>query len=497
MKPATKTATARPLSAAAAAKARTLFGEGIARHQAGALAEAQALYRQLLKLVPGQADALHMLGVSEFQLGRPAEAARLIAQAIAVAPRNALAHFNHGNALQAQGRLDDARRAFERALQLEPGNADALMNLANVLKEQNDIASALAVYDSLLALQPGHAYATYNKAIALLMQHRYPEAWPLYESRRRCDDKAHRIGTAQPRIAPDWDGQPLAGPLLVLHEQGLGDQVFYAGMLAELIAEGIAVILCVESRLLPLFRRSFPQLTCIARADLAQLGSMLPQPAAQILIGSLGRRYRSERAALSRVRSPYLLADPQHTSALRQQLAAGDRLLCGLSWSSQRSASAAAKSLPLAALAPVLQVASVAKIDFIDLQYGDTRDERQAVQQATGTAIRHLDDIDNLQDIDGLAALISACDLVVTVSNTTAHLAAALGKPVIVLLPWHTPLWYWHLDDDTSPWYPSARLLRQARPGDWTAAINAAAEMLANASASITASATATAAAPA
>ncbi len=477
-----KQAMTRPLTAAAAARARTLFGEGMARHQAGALADAQALYRQLLKLVPGQPDALHMLGVIEFQLGRPADAARLIAQALAAAPGNALAHFNHGNALQAQGRLEDARRAFERALQLEPGNADALMNLANVLKEQNDIASAVAVYDRLLALRPDHAYAAYNKAIALLTQHQYTEGWPLYESRRRCDDAA-RIGTAQPRIAPDWQGQPLAGPLLVLPEQGLGDQVFYAGMLAELVAAGITVILCAEARLLPLFRRSFPQLTCIARADLGQLGSTLPQPAAQILIGSLGQYYRSERAALSRVRSPILLADPQRTAVLRQQLSRPGRLLCGLSWSSQRSASAAAKSLPLAALQPVLQVSGV---DFIDLQYGDTHDERHAMQQATGTEILHLDAIDNTHDIDGLAALISACDIVVTVSNTTAHLAAALGKPVIVLLPWHTPLWYWHLDADTSPWYPSVRLLRQASPGDWATAVNAAATMLAQVPAACT-----------
>ncbi len=468
---------ARPLSAAAAAKARTLFGEGIARHQAGALADAQALYRQLLKLAPGQPDALHMLGVSEFQLGRPADAARLIAQALAIAPGNALAHFNHGNALQAQGRLVDAQRAFERALQLDPGNADALMNLANVLKEQTDIASAVAVYDRLLAQQPDHAYAAYNKAIALLTQHRYSEAWPLYESRRRCDDAAHRIGTALPRIAPDWQGQPLAGPLLVLPEQGLGDQVFYAGMLAELAGEGIDVILCAEARLLPLLRRSFPQLTCIARADLPQLGNTLPQPAAQVLIGSLGQRFRSERAALGRVRSSYLLADQQRTAVLRQQLSRPGRLLCGLSWSSQRSASAATKSLPLTGLRPVLHTAGV---DFIDLQYGDTHDERLAAQQATGATIRHVDEIDNTNEIDGLAALIAACDIVVTVSNTTAHLAAALGKPVIVLLPWHTPLWYWHLDADTSPWYPSARLLRQTRPGDWTAAVNAAAAMLAS-----------------
>jgi ADP-heptose:LPS heptosyltransferase len=94
--------------------------------------------------------------------------------------------------------------------------------------------------------------------------------------------------------------------------------------------------------------------------------------------------------------------------------------------------------------------------------------------------LQKLDDIDNFHDIDALAALVSACDIVVTVSNTTAHLAAALGKPVIVMLPASPSLfWYWHLDRSDSPWYPSAVLLRQNHPGDWGGVIATASAALA------------------
>jgi ADP-heptose:LPS heptosyltransferase len=123
-------------------------------------------------------------------------------------------------------------------------------------------------------------------------------------------------------------------------------------------------------------------------------------------------------------------------------------------------------------------VLQIPGIQFVDLQYGNTQDERLAIKASTGIEIVHLDSIDNQNDIDGLAALIEACDIVITVSNSTAHLSAALGKPTMILLAHHTPLWYWHLDSITSPWYSSATLLRQTEPGQWDSVVDKAALML-------------------
>ena len=108
----------------------------------------------------------------------------------------------------------------------------------------------------------------------------------------------------------------------------------------------------------------------------------------------------------------------------------------------------------------------------MDLQYGDTRAERDSLAADTGIDLLRIDDVDNLHDIDGLAALIEACDLVITVSNSTAHLAAALGKPVWILLADGPGLfWFWHRRREDSPWYPSARLFRQPARGDWPGVI--------------------------
>ncbi len=454
-----------------------LHDKGLALHRAGQLEAARAIYRQILDAAPRHADTLHMLGVLAFQQNDFGNAVDLISQASQLLPASALVHFNLGNALRAVRRLEDAGQAYLQALQLRPDHLEALTNLGNICKEQNRLDEALACYDRILALQPAHALTRYNKSIALLMRGDLAQGWDLYESRTACatTDVNHR-GPTIPRQARDWDGKPLSKPLLVLPEQGLGDQVFYGSMLSDLEATGIESFVCLDERLLPLFRRSFPGLDFASPTQIAGLDPAQHLFGAQTLVGSLGRFYRRNATDLASIRSHYLFADAQATSALRSRIANGNKLICGLSWSSQVAGHGASKSLPLQDLLPVLQVPNV---EFIDLQYGDTLDERVKLETGTGVRLRKLDDIDNKNDIDGLAALISACDLIITISNTTAHLAAALGKPVLILLAHHTPLWYWHADDMTSPWYPTVTLLRQSRPGDWQQPVMTAAQVLA------------------
>lgn len=465
----------RTATAPAASKAKILFSEGIAHHQRGRLTEAHSLYRQVLKLIPQQADALHMLGVIEFQSKNYAEAVQLISRAKSIKPDSDLIHFNLGNALRAMGHLAEAGKAFSDALHLRPDNLEALKNLGNTYKEQNQMDEAIACYDRLLTLAPGHPHTCYNKAIALLTQGQLTEGWDLYEYRLQCDTSIDTSVHKVPRQAADWTGVRLSKPLLVLQEQGLGDQIFYGAMLADLQDAGMECFVCLDSRLQSLFSRSFPGLDFVLANEIAVLDPTQQLFGAQIHISSLGRFLRRDANSLNNLLSPYLTAKENSASTLRQRLQQEGKIICGLSWGSKNLETGASKSMTLETLRPVLQVPGV---QFVDLQYGDTREERQATKATSGIDIKHLDDIDNLNDIDGLAALIKACDIVITVSNSIAHLAAALGKPTIVLLAHHTPLWYWHLDSMNSPWYPSVTLLRQSEPGQWNSVVNNAARML-------------------
>ncbi|MEO0318040.1 MAG: hypothetical protein RL404_1717 [Pseudomonadota bacterium] len=432
-----------------------------------------------VKLMPGHPNAHSYRGSALLQLGRAGEALSAYDRLLALAPKAAVAHYNRANALRKLGRWQEALRSLEQALRLQPAYPDALTVTGLVMQALGDLDGALASFDAALKINPQAADAHFNRALLLLATGRLAAGWTDYEWRLQWAP-AVRQGQSRAigRVAPDWQGQPLDRPLLVIPEQGLGDQIFYAGMLADLQAAAPGSTVCTEPRLLPLLRRSFPALSFTTPDRIDTPACVAAQTfGAQIHLASLGRIYRNDAAGLSHVRPAYLQADATRSAALAQRMRQPGKLTCGLSWVSKNAEFGANKSLSLEALVPVL---SLPGLHVVDLQYGDTAHERRCLEEKHGLAVQKLDEIDNFHDIDGLAALIQACDIVVTVSNTTAHLAAALGKPALVLVPASSSLfWYWHIDRPDSPWYPSAVLLRQRRDGDWSSAIATAAAAMA------------------
>lgn len=432
-----------------------------------------------ISLSPKDPNAHSYRGSALLELNRADDALRAYQQVAQLAPGAAIAHYNCGNALQRLGRWDEAAAALKRALALQPAYPDAHSVLGIVRKAQGDFAGALRHFEQAIAIKPDAADAHYNKALAYLSAGWLKEGWDAYEWRLRWIVTIRQgQSRAIDRVAPDWDGQPIDEPLLVLPEQGLGDQIFFAGMLGDLQQRAPRATVCVEPRLVPLLARSFPQLSFKAPADIDEAQAKASgEYAAQVHLGSLGQYFRHDAATMQRVTTPYLQADPARVAALRSRLTQNGKLICGLSWNSKNASSGTEKSLSLDALSPLL---SLPETSFVDLQYGDTGSERAELQASHGLTVQKLDDIDNRDDIDGLAALISACDIVVTISNTTAHLAAALGKPTIILLS-SSPklLWYWHQDRNDSPWYPSAVLLRQAQVNRWADVVAVAREAVA------------------
>ena len=170
-------------------QAKGLFNQAMALHQQNRLIEAKPLYQQVLKLIPNQHDALHMLGVIAFQENDFDSAVNLMLQAFALTPNHPTLLFNLGNAQRAVGNLDSAEAMYLAALKFLPeiDQTEALKNLGNVYKEKNDYAKALETYDALLSLQPNHSYTQLNKALALRTMGRLQEGWPLYAARLAID----------------------------------------------------------------------------------------------------------------------------------------------------------------------------------------------------------------------------------------------------------------------------------------------------------------------
>jgi len=254
-------------------------------------------------------------------------------------------------------------------------------------------------------------------------------------------------------------------------EQGLGDQIIGASMLGELTAFADHVVAEVEPRLVPLLQRSLPDVETVGVGE----GLYAGRADAHVAMGDIGRYLRPSWDAFPVPAPTYLKADPARLAALHTRLHSGGAIVAGMSWRSHNIKRGRWKSAPLDELEPLLRLPGMR---WIDLQYGETSEERASLPK--GATLDHVDDIDNTRDLDGLAALISACDLVVTISNTTAHLAGALGKPTWVLVPdGNVRMWYWFIGRDDSPWYPHVKLRRRLMGQSWKALARGVADEIA------------------
>lgn len=477
---------------------RDQIAKAVALHQADDLTEAEAIYHKVLAVQPDQPDVLYLLGTIRFQQNRHFEALELLQRSVKLNPTNVAAHNNLGKVFDGLGRWEESVASYERALRLNPRDDAALCNigiaetwLGRDEASERHIRQSLAVNPKSQATWSALGYALYhqgrtreaedawrktmdidptfseahiNLGTALLAQMNFVEGWPEFAWRDRLHDS--RIGRV-PFPQPRWRGEDLRGnTLLVIGDQGLGDQILCANLMPFLIDRGVDLVIECEPRLTPLLARSFPKARVISKAT---------PPSAETQSAAISAKADFVDLAETLIRHPgaflrhagYLKPDPQRTEVLRRKwrAKAGGRLLIGVTWSSARVRLGPAKSSRLAVdWAPLLKMPGAM---FVSLQYGRPDGDLAEAAKA-GLSVERDDTVDVTKDIDGLAALISAMDLVISVSNSTVHLAGALNVPVWTLVPAGPGrLWYWFEGRDDSPWYPSMRLFRQADYGVW------------------------------
>jgi tetratricopeptide (TPR) repeat protein len=418
-------------------------------------------YEQALALDPGSAEAFNNMGNARQALGHLDAAIACYERALALKPDYVGVHCNIGNLHAREGRLEEAARFYLLALQMKPDHAEAFFSLGNVRRDQGNSSDALRQYKNALRLRPDYAQATLGLALAQLLQGDFASGWQNSEARwQSIDHDTPRRAYVQPA----WTGEKLeSGSVLIWAEQGVGDEVMFAGLLPDAIRTGNRFILDCDERLKPLFARSFPGVTVVSEG----LPGCYPEleVAAHLPSGSLPGLFRRSAADFSASTSPYLLADSATRERLRFCYADG-RLLVGLAWHSTNLKTGRQRSIDLSWLAPLF---AFEQIKWISLQYGDHA--LLESQAADASAPLFIDGaVDQLADMDQFAAQIAAMDLVVTIDNSTAHLAGALGVPVWVLLPF-APDWRWLLQREDCPWYPSMRLFRQEALGEWDSVI--------------------------
>ncbi|ONG55258.1 hypothetical protein BKE38_09360 [Pseudoroseomonas deserti] len=418
--------------------------------------EAEAAWRALLDDDPAQPEAWFGLGLA-LQCGAAEGAAEDAAQAFeracALRPDYCDAWYNLAHLRRQQGALDAARAALDRALALQPEDPSALTNLANLLALQGWPEQALPLARRAAALLPDDPLPRTNLARLLLLHGRYAEGWDAYEGRVREEADAHYdFGL------PAWDGAALPGDgrVLVWREQGIGDEVMFCSLLPELLAAGHRLTLICDRRFEPALLRAMPALRFLHRAPPP------PEIVAQISMASLPRLFRRQEADFAGNRA-YLTADPTRRAALRARYAPeGGETLLGLSWYTAHPRSGYKRNIPLAAFAPLFAVPG---LRWVSLQYGDPG-QLAAEAAAAGLALRIDPDVDPRADLEAALAQVAAMDHVVSIDNSVAHFAGALGLPCDLLLPL-APDWRWQIGRSDTPWYPGLRLHRRGHDDDW------------------------------
>jgi tetratricopeptide (TPR) repeat protein len=446
-----------------------LLGRGLALDALGRRSESRAALEQALSV------GVETLGDSEQTaaalrlLGRRDEALRCIERLLASDARQPQIHNLLGLVLADLHRPREALQAYSRSLELRPDFAEALINRGNAFLMLNELENAGADFDAALALAPQQAQANWNRCLCDLLAGHYEQGWRRYHWRWSVPAPISR----PPLRGPSWNGRDPVNDLLIWEEQGLGDQVLFCSLIHEVAACAQRLILAPSTKLLPLLARSFPQAMVMPLTEaVANFAD-----AAQIPFGDLGLHRRSSGASFPEKPIAFLQSDHARRDNLRKALARPGQLICGLSWRSINTTIGREKSMELPDLAPLFELEHVFPVN---LQYGATSDEISRLKIQTGHDLACAPDIDLWNDIDGVAALVDACDIVVTTSNTTAHIAGGLGKVVYLMLPYSLGRsWYWAERKGRSIWYPEVRVFRQSSDGDWTGVLAAVREALA------------------
>lgn len=442
------------------------YNTGCCARRQGDLSSARQALQQALQIDPAHHDARVNLSLVEFALGDAEAALRLAYLALEAHPDDPDVFANLATYLRTLGATEDALLCAESASRLAPEHAGAWLIKGTLAQDQRQLATAATCYRHALESEPDNAPAHWNLALVELTLGHFTTGWREYDWRMQLPQMR---GHYPDLGIPLWQGEALRDKtLLLVAEQGHGDTLQFIRLAQPLHAAGAQLKLMAQPALLRLLRELPWFAEVVSQND--------PPPAAdyRLPLLSLPHRLNLQLTDLPGP-TPYLQVPTANLAAWRQRLANTGRPRIGLAWSGdprrhdpENHRVDARRSLPLQQLAPLFT--SRPQCDWYSLQKGEPAAQAAAWPQL-------IDHSQEWQDFADTAAFIMQLDQVITVDTAIAHLSAALGKPTWVLSRFDA-CWRWLDGRDDSPWYPSLRLFRQQRPGDWEPALQTIANQL-------------------
>jgi tetratricopeptide (TPR) repeat protein len=427
---------------------------GIACKDSGQADEAIACFRRALELDPNIAQASANLGLMLYERGEVEAAIRLHRKALQLDASHAAAHNNLGLALRLQGKIAEAADCFRRALALGLSQAEVHSNLGLALHDLGHLDEAVTCYKRALAQDPDFIDAQVGLSTLLLLQGDFQAGWDKYEWRWKKIDQFAARDFSQPR----WSGEPLAGKTILLYaEQGLGDTLQFIRYAAVLKKLGAKIVLECQRPLLKL-SASYRYVDQLAadESDLPPFDFHLP-------LLSVPRVLKTTLETIP-ADVPYLFAEPELVARWHDRLASLTGFKIGINWHGRAGhVQAERRDIPLHHFATL---ATLPGVRLISLQKDATK---ELATPAAGAIVDLSEQLDREHGpFMDTAAIMMNLDLVITSDTSIAHLAGALGVPVWVPLPC-VPDWRWLTERTDCPWYPTMRIFRQRRAGDWDA----------------------------
>jgi len=419
---------------------------GNALRARGEAEPAAAAYRRATRVQPDYARAHVNLGITLRELGRTDEAFESYAHALKIDPDWPEAHNSLGVGMREQGRAKEAIASYRRALESNPDYAEALGNLGVALVDLGDLEEALAAFDRAVSLAPESALFHWNRALALLSAGRLREGWPEFEWRWR---KADFTSPKRDFSQPQWDGTPRPSATILLHaEQGVGDTLHFIRYVPKVAARIGRVIVECQPELHALVA-PMPGIERVVAS-----GEPLPAFDVHAPLLSLPGIFATDVETLP-ADVPYIRPLPGRSVSVD-----GDGFKVGIAWAgSATHRNDHNRSVELQLFKALIDTPGCR---FYSLQVGDGREQ---IQDA-GFSDEIVDLGGQFDDFADTAAAVAELDLVISVDTAVVHLAGAMARPVWTLLPF-APDWRWLRDRNDSPWYPTMRLFRQKKAGEW------------------------------
>ena len=458
----------------------------------GRPADCVPLWRRLLSTTPAFADGWNRLGVALQETGRLDDAVLAFSEVARLAPQSHIGHANLAGALNLLGRHAESLYAADHALMLAPETPEALsaratslcllgrraealetahqliaahpqrtaghLALACVQKAEARFEDLIGTYRRVLELEPDNAVVHFDKGMNHLLLGQFTEGWAEYEWRNRVPKLRQLIGEIP---CPRWKGEPLHGRTILVHaEQGVGDTFQFIRYLPLVGARGGKLVFVSQAGLPDFIRTVLPDV------DVFAPGEPVPPFHCEAPLMSLPLVFGTDMESIP---GPLPITRPIDGPFA---IPRSNRLKAGLVWAGDPAHSNDRnRSMALALFEPLLEVEGV---DFFSLQVGPRAADRNRLKRP-----ELLKDLSGqLKDYTATAGVMRQLDLVISVDTSAAHLAGVLGRPVWTLLPF-VPDWRWLLGREDSPWYPTMRLFRQRRDGDWHEAIGRVAQKLA------------------